>query len=117
MIIPAFGLISEIIPVMSRKPIFGYGMIVGSGIMIGVFGFGVWAHHMFTSGLSDIAKLPFMAMTMAIAVPSGVESVQLDRHYDRGKDKPQSSNEVRDSIHLHILLRWRYRRFSGSYSR
>ncbi|HXY83047.1 MAG TPA: cbb3-type cytochrome c oxidase subunit I [Candidatus Saccharimonadales bacterium] len=73
MIIPAFGLISEIIPALSRKPIFGYGAVAGSGIMIGVFGFGVWAHHMFTSGLSIEARLPFMAMTMAIAVPSGIK--------------------------------------------
>lgn len=73
MIIPAFGLISEIIPAMSHKPIFGYGMIAGAGIMIGVFGFGVWVHHMFTTGLSITAKLPFMAMTMAIAVPSGIK--------------------------------------------
>jgi cytochrome c oxidase subunit 1 len=73
MIIPAFGLISEIIPTMSHKPIFGYGMVAGSGIMIGVFGFGVWAHHMFTSGLSITARFPFMAMTLAIAVPSGIK--------------------------------------------
>jgi cytochrome c oxidase subunit 1 len=73
MIIPAFGLISEIIPIMCHKKIFGYGMIAGSGIMIGVFGFGVWAHHMFTSGLSITARFPFMAMTLAIAVPSGIK--------------------------------------------
>jgi cytochrome c oxidase subunit 1 len=73
MIIPALGLISEIIPTMSHKPIFGYGMVAGSGIMIGVFGFGVWAHHMFTSGLSITARFPFMAMTLAIAVPSGLK--------------------------------------------
>ncbi len=73
MIIPAFGIISEIVPTFSHKPIFGYGMVAGSGIMIGVFGFGVWAHHMFTSGMSDIARFPFMAMTLAIAVPSGIK--------------------------------------------
>ena len=73
MIIPGFGLISEIIPIMSHKKIFGYGAIAASGIMIGVFGFGVWAHHMFTSGMSITARFPFMAMTLAVAVPSGVK--------------------------------------------
>jgi cytochrome c oxidase subunit 1 len=73
MILPGMGFISEIIPVMSHKKIFGYGAVAGSGIMIGVFGFGVWAHHMFTSGLSIAARFPFEAMTLAVAVPSGIK--------------------------------------------
>jgi cytochrome c oxidase subunit 1 len=73
MILPGMGIISEIIPKFSRKKIFGYGAIAGSTIMIGVFGFGVWAHHMFTSGLSITARLPFMFMTLAVAVPSGIK--------------------------------------------
>ena len=73
MILPGMGLISEIIPKMAHKKIFGYGAIAGSSIMIGVFGFGVWAHHMFTSGLSIVARLPFAAMTLAVAVPSGIK--------------------------------------------
>jgi cytochrome c oxidase subunit 1 len=73
MVLPGMGLISEIIPKMSRKRIFGYGAIAGSTILIGVFGFGVWAHHMFTTGLSISARLPFMFMTLAVAVPSGIK--------------------------------------------
>jgi cytochrome c oxidase subunit 1 len=73
LILPAMGLISQIIPVMSHKKIFGYGAIAGSSIMIGVFGFGVWVHHMFTSGLSITARFPFMAVTLAVAVPSGIK--------------------------------------------
>jgi len=73
MILPGMGIISEVIPKMSHKKIFGYGAIAGSTIMIGVFGFGVWAHHMFTSGLSIAARMPFAAMTLAVAVPSGIK--------------------------------------------
>ena len=51
MILPAFGIVSEIIPVFSRKPIFGYPFMVFSGIAIGFMGWGVWAHHMFASGI------------------------------------------------------------------
>ena len=51
LILPAFGIISEIIPVFSRKPIFGYPFMVFSGIAIGFMGWGVWAHHMFASGI------------------------------------------------------------------
>ena len=51
MILPAFGVISEIIPVFARKPIFGYPFMVFSGIAIGFMGWGVWAHHMFASGI------------------------------------------------------------------
>jgi cytochrome c oxidase subunit 1 len=73
MVLPGMGLISEIIPRMSRRKIFGYGAIAGSTILIGVFGFGVWAHHMFTTGMSVSARLPFMFMTLAVAVPSGIK--------------------------------------------
>ena len=73
MVLPGMGLISEIIPRLAHKKIFGYGAIAGSSIMIGVFGFGVWAHHMFTTGLSIAARIPFMLMTLAVAVPSGIK--------------------------------------------
>jgi cytochrome c oxidase subunit I len=73
MILPAFGVISEIIPVFSRKPIFGYPFMVFSGIAIGFMGWGVWAHHMFTSGLGPISVAAFALSTMFIAVPTGVK--------------------------------------------
>jgi cytochrome c oxidase subunit 1 len=73
MILPAFGVISEIIPVFSRKPIFGYPFMVFSGIAIGFMGWGVWAHHMFASGVGPISVAAFAVSTMFIAVPTGVK--------------------------------------------
>lgn len=73
LILPAMGIISEIVPVFSRKPLFGYAIIVFSGILIGVLSFAVWSHHMFASGLSQVAFLAFALTTMLIAVPTGVK--------------------------------------------
>jgi cytochrome c oxidase subunit 1 len=73
MALPAFGFISEIVPVFSRKPIFGYSFVVASGVAIGFLSFGVWAHHMFTAGMPPIADLAFSASSMAIAIPTGVK--------------------------------------------
>ena len=73
MILPAFGLISEIIPTFARKPIFGYPFMVFSGIAIGFMGWGVWAHHMFASGIGPISVAAFSLSTMFIAVPTGVK--------------------------------------------
>jgi cytochrome c oxidase subunit 1 len=73
MALPAFGFISEIVPVFSRKPIFGYSFVVASGVSIGFLSFGVWAHHMFTAGMPPIADLIFSASSMAIAIPTGVK--------------------------------------------
>jgi cytochrome c oxidase subunit 1 len=73
MILPAFGIVSEIIPVFSRKPIFGYQFMVFSGIAIGFMGWGVWAHHMFVSGIGPISVAAFSVSTMFIAVPTGVK--------------------------------------------
>lgn len=73
MILPSFGIVSEVIPVFSRKPIFGYPFMVGSGIAIGFMGWGVWAHHMFASGMGPISVLAFSLATMFIAVPTGVK--------------------------------------------
>jgi len=73
MILPAFGLVSEMLPVFSRKPIFGYPFIVFSGVAIGFMGWGVWAHHMFVSGIGPISVTTFALTTMFIAVPTGVK--------------------------------------------
>jgi cytochrome c oxidase subunit I len=73
LILPAFGIVSEIIPVFARKPIFGYPFMVFSGIAIGFMGWGVWAHHMFASGLGPISVAAFAVSTMFIAVPTGVK--------------------------------------------
>ncbi len=73
MILPAFGIVSEIIPTFVRRPIFGYKMIAYSSAAIGLLSFMVWAHHMFTSGLAHWEQLLFMALTMAIAIPTGIK--------------------------------------------
>jgi cytochrome c oxidase subunit I len=73
LVLPAFGIVSEIIPTFSRKPIFGYPFMVFSGIAIGFMGWGVWAHHMFVSGLGPLSVTAFSLSTMFIAVPTGVK--------------------------------------------
>ena len=73
LILPSFGIISETLPVFSRKPLFGYSFVVFSGIGIGFMGWGVWAHHMFASGLGPVSVAAFSATTMFIAVPTGVK--------------------------------------------
>ncbi len=73
MVLPVFGIISEILPTFARKPIFGYKMIAFSSMAIALLGFMVWAHHMFTSGLAPYLQLPFMILTFIIAIPTGVK--------------------------------------------
>jgi cytochrome c oxidase subunit 1/cytochrome c oxidase subunit I+III len=73
MALPAFGMISEIIPVFSKKPLFGYEFVAASGVAIGVLSFGVWAHHMFAVGLGHTVDLVFAGGSMLIAIPTGVK--------------------------------------------
>lgn len=73
MVLPAFGIISEVIPVFSRQPIFGYGYVAASTVAIGLLSFGVWAHHMFAVGLGHGWDLAFGASSMLIAIPTGVK--------------------------------------------
>jgi len=73
LVLPAFGLFSEIIPVFARKRLFGYSSMVFATILIGFLGFMVWAHHMFTTGLGPTANAIFAVATMAIGVPTGMK--------------------------------------------
>src|SRR5687768_10174880 len=73
LILPAFGLVSEVLLTYSRKPLFGYPVMVYSGILIAVLGFGVWAHHMFAVGMGPIADTLFAVTTMLIGIPTGVK--------------------------------------------
>jgi cytochrome c oxidase subunit I len=73
LVLPAFGLVSEVLPTYSRKPLFGYPVMVYSGMLIAFLGFGVWAHHMFAVGMGPIADTVFGITTMLIAVPTGVK--------------------------------------------
>ncbi|PJF24501.1 MAG: cytochrome c oxidase subunit I, partial [Phototrophicales bacterium] len=72
MVLPAFGILSEVLSVHSRKPIFGYRAIALSSLAIALVGFTVWAHHMFTS-LTPELRIPFMITSMIIAVPTGIK--------------------------------------------
>ncbi len=73
LILPAFGIISEVIPVFSRKPIYGYEFVAASTVAIGLLSLGVWAHHMFAVGLGNVANAYFSLASMLIAIPTGVK--------------------------------------------
>ena len=75
LVLPSFGIVSEVLPVFSKKPLFGYKFVVFSGAAIGFLGWGVWAHHMFASGLGPVSVAVFSVATMAIALPTGVKIV------------------------------------------
>jgi cytochrome c oxidase subunit 1 len=73
LILPAMGIVSEVLPTFARKPLFGYPFVVFSGIAIGFMSWGVWAHHMYTTGLGSIANSAFGVSTILIAIPTGVK--------------------------------------------
>ena len=73
LILPAMGIVSEVLPTFSKKPLFGYPVVVFSGIVIGIMGWAVWSHHMFTVGLGPVANSVFTITTMLIGVPTGVK--------------------------------------------
>src|SRR5512135_198304 len=73
MILPAMGIVTEIIPVFSRKPIFGYKAIAYSSMGIAIAGFLVWGHHMFVAGMSNIAAIIFSFLTFSVAIPTGIK--------------------------------------------
>lgn len=72
-ILPGLGVISELLPVFVRKPLYGYRWIAMSSIGIALVGFVVWAHHMFTSGMNEYLRVPFMYSTLLVSVPTGVK--------------------------------------------
>ncbi len=72
-VLPGLGVISELLPVYSRKPLFGYKWVALSSIAIALAGFLVWAHHMFTSGMESFLRIPFMFSTLLVAIPTGVK--------------------------------------------
>jgi cytochrome c oxidase subunit 1 len=92
MIIPAMGVISEIIPVFARKPIFGYKAIAYSSLGIAFISFLVWAHHMFTSGISDTAATIFSFLTFLVAIPTAIKVFNWTATLYKG------------SIHLHSAM-------------
>lgn len=72
-VLPGLGIISELLPVFARKPLFGYKWIALSSMAIAIIGFFVWAHHMFTSGMEEYLRVPFMYSTLLVAVPTGIK--------------------------------------------
>ena len=72
-VLPGLGLISEMLPVFTRKPLFGYKWVAISSIAIALIGFLVWGHHMFASGMAEYLRVPFMYSTLLVAVPTGVK--------------------------------------------
>src|SRR3954462_11261823 len=73
LVIPAFAIVSEVVPVFSRKAIFGYPVMVAATVVIGFISMSVWAHHMFTVGMTSTGNTFFVLTTMAIAVPTGIK--------------------------------------------
>ncbi len=73
LILPAFGIVSDVIPTFSRKILFGYPVVVFSGVLIAFLGFGVWVHHMFSVGLGPVVNAVFGGATMLIAIPTGIK--------------------------------------------
>ena len=108
MVLPAFGMISEILPVFARKPIFGYKAIAASTVAIAFLGLLVWAHHMFTTPTATVVLAFFMLTSFTIAVPDRHQDLQLDRHalarLDRDEDaallRGRAARPVRDRRHL-----------------
>ena len=72
-VLPGLGIISELLPVFSRKPLFGYKWVAMSSMAIALAGFLVWAHHMFASGMESFLRVPFMFTTLLVAVPTGIK--------------------------------------------
>lgn len=85
--LPAFGILSEVIPVFSRKPIFGYEFVAGSTVAIAFLSLLVWAHHMFTLGLGHTVELFFVASSLLIAIPTGVKVLNWSATLFRGRIK------------------------------
>ena len=109
--LPFFGIITEIIPVFSRKPLFGYKGMVFATLAIGALSLAVWAHHMYATGA---VLLPFFAfLTYLIAVPTGIKFFNwIGTHVARAADL-RDADAVVGRLHGHLPLRWPDRRAAG----
>ena len=102
MILPAFGIVSQVIPAFARKPLFGYASMVYATASIAILSFIVWAHHMFTAGMPVTGQLFFMYATMLIAVPTGVKVFNWIATMWRGSHDLRDADAVRDRLHLPV---------------
>ncbi len=105
MILPAMGVVSDIIPVFARKNIFGYKAIAFSSLAIAFVGYLVWGHHMFTSGMSDTARIIFSLLTFLVAVPSGIKVFNWIASLYKGSIQLDAPLLYRAQLHLPLLHR------------
>ena len=112
LILPGFGMVSHILSTFSRKPVFGYLAMAYAIVAIGVIGFVVWAHHMFTAGMSSTAPAYFVAATMVIAVPTGVKIFSWIATMWGGSIS-SSADALGDRLHLPVPRQRRDRRGPG----
>ena len=105
LILPAFGIVSEIIPTFSRKPLFGYEAMVYATASIAFLSFIVWAHHMFTVGMPLAAQLFFMLSTMLIAIPTGVKVFNWTATMWQGLAHLRAADAVRARVPVPVLDR------------
>ena len=109
--LPFFGIISEVFPVFSRKPLFGYRGMIYALLAIAALSVAVWAHHMFATGA---VLLPFFSfMTFLIAIPDRAEVLQLDRHHVEGAGQLRDPDAVRLRLPGHLPVRRADRRHPG----
>ena len=108
MVLPGMGVLSEVLSIHSRKPVFGYRMVGLSSMAIAIVGFTVWAHHMFTS-LQPELRIPFMITTMIIAVPTGIKMFSWLGTIWGGKIRFTSAMLFALGFHVHVRA-WRHQR-------
>ena len=106
MVLPAMGVISEVVSVFSRKHIFGYKFIAFSSIAIALLGFLVWGHHMFTSGQSAMASVIFSAITFTVGIPSAIKVFNWLATMYKGSIRLDTPDALRDELHLPLHCRW-----------